>query len=633
MGSKDYYQLLGLTPEALAAQIKRAFRQLSLKYHPDKTDNKSHHELFLKVSEAYEILSSPESKRQYDVSIGVGNSSININVSKSASGHGYYGFYQTYYRRPDESFKQAEAEKKRFEQEKRQAFEKARAEDAMRRRAELREAQLRQAELQREAARKERFEQARREQDRLQEQRRQREEALQRERERIREHLQKNTNANNRSNLSSTNQYNTNQTTANQYTADQQNTNFNENSNAGSFDDAYEQAKQWAYVNAQAKPNIVMEDELDQQYRQSMPRDENEENNHGRNSSDPIILSDDDDDDDDDENGDTFYSTKPETPENDSFEQEKRIKSESLESNLSPHTPNSRQNYSEENNPLLEEEEEEEEEDPLVDINRSNDDKIDILNDITVNLRPKQIPSYMRNTRPPPSNRTTLKMKQSNNPVHTKHNGKRAKMDTFALNELHNSLGTDIENVDYKDILDSLPNDGRRKPSDNLFNQPKRQRVAEFSNGTLKVETLHTPINRNTIKGHIPKLTISDLHGNFPSHDPPTPPQVVIEGSVDEDSWQTYVINVENYEKHFLQYKKHMIQYLQNRDLADEENFAKINGNPENFKVYHACLEQDLRIHQDFTDQLRKYTTTMQVYHQNRNWIDRATLKRRLGLS
>lgn len=65
--SVDYYKILGVSPEATAEEIKKAYRKLALKYHPDRNpNNKSAEENFKKLSEAYAVLSDPEKKKQYD---------------------------------------------------------------------------------------------------------------------------------------------------------------------------------------------------------------------------------------------------------------------------------------------------------------------------------------------------------------------------------------------------------------------------------------------------------------------------------------------------------------------------------------------------------------------------------------
>jgi curved DNA-binding protein len=67
MASKDYYQVLGLSKGATVDEIKKAFRKLALKYHPDKNPgNKEAEDKFKEINEAYAVLSDPEKKAQYD---------------------------------------------------------------------------------------------------------------------------------------------------------------------------------------------------------------------------------------------------------------------------------------------------------------------------------------------------------------------------------------------------------------------------------------------------------------------------------------------------------------------------------------------------------------------------------------
>ncbi len=64
---KDYYQTLGVAPGATPAAIKKAFRKLARKYHPDVAKDKHTAEAkFKEINEANEVLSDPESRRKYD---------------------------------------------------------------------------------------------------------------------------------------------------------------------------------------------------------------------------------------------------------------------------------------------------------------------------------------------------------------------------------------------------------------------------------------------------------------------------------------------------------------------------------------------------------------------------------------
>jgi curved DNA-binding protein CbpA len=63
---KDYYKILGVRSTAHDADIKRAFRQLAVRYHPDKNSDPSAELLFKEINEAYTVLSDPQKRAGYD---------------------------------------------------------------------------------------------------------------------------------------------------------------------------------------------------------------------------------------------------------------------------------------------------------------------------------------------------------------------------------------------------------------------------------------------------------------------------------------------------------------------------------------------------------------------------------------
>ncbi|MDW0151439.1 MAG: DnaJ domain-containing protein [Nitrososphaeraceae archaeon] len=67
----DYYGALELNKNASLDEIRKSFRTLALKYHPDKNKNEGSKEKFMKIVEAYEVLSNANGKKNYDESITI----------------------------------------------------------------------------------------------------------------------------------------------------------------------------------------------------------------------------------------------------------------------------------------------------------------------------------------------------------------------------------------------------------------------------------------------------------------------------------------------------------------------------------------------------------------------------------
>ena len=67
MAKADYYDTLGVSRDASSAQIKKAYKKLAMKYHPDRNaGDKKSEEKFKELSEAYEVLSDSSKRQTYD---------------------------------------------------------------------------------------------------------------------------------------------------------------------------------------------------------------------------------------------------------------------------------------------------------------------------------------------------------------------------------------------------------------------------------------------------------------------------------------------------------------------------------------------------------------------------------------
>ncbi|PKH47589.1 molecular chaperone DnaJ [Dehalococcoides mccartyi] len=66
VNKRDYYEVLGLERSASDEDIKKAFRKMAMKHHPDRNHEEGAADKFKEVNEAYEVLSNPEKRAAYD---------------------------------------------------------------------------------------------------------------------------------------------------------------------------------------------------------------------------------------------------------------------------------------------------------------------------------------------------------------------------------------------------------------------------------------------------------------------------------------------------------------------------------------------------------------------------------------
>lgn len=86
---RDYYEILGVNRDASDEEIKKSYRKLAMKYHPDRNpDSKESEDKFKEAKEAYEMLSEPDKRRAYDAH---GHAGVSQNAGAAGQGFGGFG--------------------------------------------------------------------------------------------------------------------------------------------------------------------------------------------------------------------------------------------------------------------------------------------------------------------------------------------------------------------------------------------------------------------------------------------------------------------------------------------------------------------------------------------------------------
>ncbi|KAL3532347.1 hypothetical protein ACH5RR_005868 [Cinchona calisaya] len=91
-GKKDYYEILGLEKSCSVEDVKKAYRKLSLKVHPDKNKAPGAEEVFKMVSKAFQCLSNEESRKKYDL-VGSDEPVYDTRADRRGGMQGFNGFY------------------------------------------------------------------------------------------------------------------------------------------------------------------------------------------------------------------------------------------------------------------------------------------------------------------------------------------------------------------------------------------------------------------------------------------------------------------------------------------------------------------------------------------------------------
>ena len=86
MSKRDYYEVLGVSRDVNEADLKKAYRRLAMKHHPDRNqDNEEAESMFKEAKEAYDVLSNPQKRAAYDQ---FGHAGVDQSAGAGAGGFG-----------------------------------------------------------------------------------------------------------------------------------------------------------------------------------------------------------------------------------------------------------------------------------------------------------------------------------------------------------------------------------------------------------------------------------------------------------------------------------------------------------------------------------------------------------------
>ncbi len=98
---RDYYEVLGLSKNASASDIKKAFRKLAMQYHPDVNKEQGAEEKFKEINEAYSVLSDPQKKQLYDQ---YGHAGVDANQGPQMQGFDFSDIFSSFFGGGSEDF-------------------------------------------------------------------------------------------------------------------------------------------------------------------------------------------------------------------------------------------------------------------------------------------------------------------------------------------------------------------------------------------------------------------------------------------------------------------------------------------------------------------------------------------------
>ncbi|CAN3373191.1 hypothetical protein DIURU_001156 [Diutina rugosa] len=567
----NLYQLLGVSQDASDVEIRKVFRKLSLKYHPDKTDKKEDHDHFIRIKEAYETLASPDKRRSYDSKLKPSRAQTTYSTYTSGAGpqtsfyqnnftrpgynngnsashpFGMYnaGFYSNYYRRQEPTYERAYEERLRNEERIRQRMQE-----------------------------QERANEARRRQRMEEERRKAKQRAAQ-----------------------------------NSYSSDDEDDGFgyddvNQRSPSAEAPDAF--SEYWKHHGSNSSDPIVVESEAgsnSSSSQRSSPAVDDEEEPEVAGFTAEVEI-----DDEDEEVVENAEQGEEEEQEDDFSDDDARDSDFEVEEIPSPKIPkvfaqSSSSSASSSSGPVSDQ------------FDKPSEPSTTPENEETSTKTPKKSGKAPVDAERSVKRRKTEKASTSFNY-------------SELASQLNHADGDDNVNLNsLRDQIDEVDHE-RRSASPTRDRTPPRRRGRptkkfrpEYNDGSPG-ETLHTPVNQPKGKPGVRVLTAellgAEKRSKFPYLKAPEPPQDPC--NLTEAEWQAYASSVEKYLQAFQRFRKQVNQYEARRVCLDEAHRSDISASVANFQAYQAALSRDEIIQQKLRDETNALNQCLGTFHRDWWW-------------
>ncbi|RKP33012.1 hypothetical protein METBISCDRAFT_25205 [Metschnikowia bicuspidata] len=224
---------------------------------------------------------------------------------------------------------------------------------------------------------------------------------------------------------------------------------------------------------------------------------------------------------------------------------------------------------------------------------------------------PESIPNRKNGVRRAPS--------LNERPGESMNGAKKARLSNF--DDMRSSLGTDLDDVDFSDIRETLPDSKARKASfTSRLSSSKRPKIVEYTDGNARALTLFTPVNQFKQRDPSHFLSVRDLQ---PKKDPAIlnfthrPPKIKLTSATAQHEWETYVAKTRVYQQLFAEHRKNVLDYQVQRLEIDQRSQNAIYSDEESLDVYQACLATEFQVMQGYNEAFQEFQQTLRIFRAN----------------